>query len=41
MRAKHTVAKGARGLGHAPPGNFFNFKRCTDSLAFWDTFLSW
>ena len=28
--------------GHAPPGKFLNFRRSEiNSLAFWDTFLSW
>ena len=40
MCAKSAVARGV--WGHAPPGNFLNFRRSEiDSVAFWDTFLSW
>ena len=39
MCAKSAVARGV--WGHAPPGNFLNFRRSEiDSVAFWDTFLS-
>ena len=41
MRAKCAVAMGGGG-GACPPGDFLNFRRSEiDSVAFWDTFLSW
>ena len=41
MRAERAVARYRRVWGHAPPGNFWNFRRSEiDSGAFWDTCTS-
>ena len=40
MHAERAVARGV--WGHAPAGNFWNFRRSEiDSGAFWDTCTSW